>query len=143
MAISTVSGLSQNQLRLTLAGSTTASDYHELSQSFNLPAVTGGWAGRYIVFELDMAIESADLLAKLEMAIVSSPLKNILYWNQSSRAFSNFSGAQSHRVTFRSKPMLVRDPTITAYTMRFRLGCSSGGSAVITLARCEVMEWRP
>lgn len=143
MAISTVSGLSQNQLRLTIAGSTTASDYHELSQSFTLPAVAGGWVGRYIVFEMDMTIESADQLAKLEMAIVSNPLKNILYWNQSSRAFSNFSGNQSHRVTFRSQPMLVRDPAITSYNIRFRIGCSSGGSAVVSLARCEVMEWRP
>ena len=143
MAISTISGLSQNQIRLTLAGSTTANDYHELSQSFTLPAVTGGWTGRYIVFEMDMTIESANLLAKLEMAIVSNPLKNILYWNQSSRAFSDFSGSQSHRVTFRSEPMLVRDPAITSYNIRFRLGCASGGSAVISLSRCEVMEWRP
>lgn len=142
MAISTVSGLSQNQLRLTIAGSTTANDYHELIQNAILPAVTGGWANRYVVFELDMTIEEANLLNTLQFALVATGTKNISFWNQSSRGFSNFSGVQAHRVTFRSEPMLVRDPTITAYSLRLRLGCGSGGSAIIKIARIEVMEWR-
>lgn len=143
MAISAVSGISQNQLRLTIAGSTTANDYHEFSQNAFLPAVTGGWANRYVVFELDMTIEEANLLNTLQFALVATGTKNISYWNQSSRAFSNFSGAQAHRITFRSEPMLVRDPTITAYNMRLRVGCGSGGSAIVRIARMEVMEWRP
>lgn len=143
MALSSVSGLSQNQLRIELAGSTTTSDYHDLIQSVTLPTVAGGWGGRMVYFELDMTVEAANLLNTFNVTLVSgASRKSDLFWNQDGRIWSNFSGSNTHRITFRSKPLFV-DPSVTTFQIRLRMGCQSGGSATIKVARCEILEFRP
>lgn len=126
----------------TLADSTSAAtigtgDYHQLTETVTLPSGLG--EGDFVVFELDMEIQQADLLQKLEVAMVANSNIQSAYWGVASRTFSNFAGSVSHRVTVRSERLKIM-AGVTSFTLRIRAGTASGGSAVLAFRRLEVLE---
>lgn len=143
ITFSDVASDNQNALRLVVAGSTTANDTHDITQTATLPVVAEGWAGRYVQMVVDIEIEEATNINKLEVACISNPTRTGIYWNNSSRVFTGFNAQNTHRVTFKSEPMLIGSASTTSYTVRFRVGAASGGSGTFVIRSIGLQEYRP
>lgn len=132
----------QDSLILTIADSTSAannntSDYHEIAQTVTLPAGLG--AGNFVAFELDLEVQSATGLQRLEAAMLSNGNTQSAYWGLSSRTWSNFGSTVTHRARIRSERLLLLSGT-TSITMRLRIGTANAGAAVLAIRRFELLE---
>lgn len=127
LAISKELGDTQDAMLLTVSGSTTSGNYHEV---FQTATITPAMYGARFKIKVRAQVKAATGLQTLEFATIGAGNTFGAYVNQGGRAISNITSGNGFAIDYMSDEFTMPSGTASAQ-VRLRIGTTSGGSAEV------------
>lgn len=135
LAISKELGETQDAMLLTISGSTTSGNYHEI---FQTATITPAMYGERFKIKVRAQVNSATGLQTLEFASIGAGNTFGAYVNQGGRAISNVTSSSNYTIDYLSDEFTMPSGTASVQ-VRLRIGTTSAGAAEVAIKEFSLL----